>query len=196
MKKKICHHAKIMKVSTILKTVNVSKTKLLVNKWCNNFFQPTCNNLNCSYDSGDCLLQSQPWSKCGNALLCEASFKNDTCDRFCDNELCLYDNLKCKPQFQDGCLTKCMEKWGNGICDQDCNKVECGYDGNDCKVSGGSAVSGFLYVYAKSVIPIPSNSARFIGFILSLATRTLTNMKMSSRYNGSVPEVESLGDAG
>jgi hypothetical protein len=53
-----------------------------------------------------------------------------------------------------------------------------------------------MVVYATSSIPLPSNTARFIGFTLSLATRTIVSLKPSLKYNGSVPEIESLGDAG
>lgn len=159
-------------------------------------FQSQCDNLGCSYDSGDCLSTAQTWSKCGQASRCETSFYNDTCDSVCNNENCLYDNFKCKTAFTEDCFTTCLEKWGNGVCDAACNKVQCGYDGNDCSVSGGSTVSGYLYVYAKSVIPKPTNSARFIGFTLSLATRTVISLKMASKYNGTVPEVESLEEAG
>ncbi|CAC5400983.1 MEGF10_11 [Mytilus coruscus] len=155
----------------------------------------SCNNLNCSYDSGDCVTNNNPWSKCTEAARCQSSFYNDTCDSSCNNELCLYDQLKCKPSFTTDCFAACLNEWGNGNCSSSCNNVECGYDGNDCKVVG-STVSGTMLVYAKSDMPRPSDTARFIGFSLSLATRTIVSMKLSVNYNGTVPEIESLGDPG
>ncbi|VDI60429.1 Hypothetical predicted protein [Mytilus galloprovincialis] len=58
--------------------------------------ESSCNNLNCSYDSGDCLTNNNTWSKCTDAARCQTSFYNDTCDTVCNKELCLYDHLKCK----------------------------------------------------------------------------------------------------
>lgn len=158
-------------------------------------FQGNCNNLNCSYDGGDCLLQHDPWSNCDQASICETAFYIDRCDVICNNEACLYDQFKCKPLFTDDCITNCTNKWGNDVCDSDCDKVQCGYDGNDCN-HAGNVIPGTMVVYATSSIPLPSNTARFIGFTLSLATRTIVSLKPSLKYNGSVPEIESLGDAG
>lgn len=154
-----------------------------------------CNNLNCSYDGGDCLLQNDPWSNCDQASICKTAFYIDRCDVICNNEACLYDQFKCKQLFTDDCITNCTNKWGNDVCDSDCDKVQCGYDGNDCN-HAGNVIPGTMVVYAKSIIPLASNTARFIGFALSLATRTIVSLKTSLKYNGSVPEIESLGDAG
>jgi hypothetical protein len=71
----------------------------------------------------------------------EANVGDGTCDAFCNNERCAYDDGDCDELSQEeleeqresmcaqGCLLKDV---GDRFCDPNCNVAECEYDAGDC----------------------------------------------------------------
>lgn len=77
-----------------------------------------CNNIDCSWDGGDCL------TDCG----CDISYiGNGSCDQDCNTLECSWDGNDC----YSACECE-FDSLGDGNCLAECNSQECYYDGGDC----------------------------------------------------------------